>query len=53
MLSMVRHAMRFYPNATRKQRASQAVKWALAIAFLGDKWILSRRIEKLDEPRPV
>jgi len=33
-------ARRFFPNAPRHQRAKQALAWAKAVAFLGDKWLL-------------
>ena len=46
-------ARRFFPNAERKQAASQAVKWAKAVLFLGEKHILFDKKARLSEPRPV
>ena len=46
-------ARRFYPLAPRCQAASQAVKYAKAVAYLGDRWLLATKSERLSTPRPV
>ena len=52
----IRNALRarhFFPNAPRRQAASQAVKYAKAIEFLGDKWLIIKKSARLPEMRPV
>lgn len=52
-LKLALRARRFFPNAPRKQAASQAVKWAESVIALGDKYLLAKQCERLLEPRPV
>lgn len=47
LIALARHARGFYPLATPRQRASQAAKWARAIAILGSHWTLAQRSERL------
>ena len=53
MLTLARHARQFYPLASSRQRASQSAKWAAAVRYLGNRWILAKPVQKLSEPRPV
>jgi len=53
MLRYALKARRFYPNAPRKQAAKQAVAYAKALEYLGDKWLLAKKYHRLDTPRPV
>ncbi len=46
-------ARKFYPLADRRSRAIQAVRYAQALAYLGDKWLLIKKSNKLAELRPV
>jgi hypothetical protein len=46
-------ARRFFPLAPRHQAALQAVRYAKAVAYLGDRWLLSTKSERLSTPRPV
>lgn len=46
-------ARKFFPNAPRHQAAIQAVRYAQAVEYLGNKWILVRQSARLSEPRPV
>ena len=52
-LSDALKARRYYPNANRHQAAIQAVRYAKALEYLGDKWLLVRKSGKLPELRPV
>jgi hypothetical protein len=55
-MSIIRLALKarkFFPNAPRKQAASQAVKYAKAVAYLGERWLAIRKCERLEEPRFV
>lgn len=52
-LSVARRAMGFYPLAMPRQRRVQAVRYARAVAILGDRWLLVKRAERLPKPRPV
>ena len=42
----VRKATKYFPNAGRHTRAIQAHRYAMALLFLGDKWILANPREK-------
>lgn len=53
MIKDALRARRFFPNAPRHQAASQAVKYAKAVEFLGDKWLLVKKAVRLPEARPV
>jgi len=53
MIALARHARKFFPLADRKQRCAQAAKWAAAVHFLGNRWILRHPVVRLQEPRPV
>ena len=46
-LSVIRKAVSFYPEAERKQQVRQAVKYAQALEYLGDKWILAKPVNKV------
>ena len=53
---MLKHALRarrYYPNAPRKQAARQAIAYAKAIEYLGDRWLLVKNSPKLITLRPV
>lgn len=52
-LQKVRRARKFYPLASPKQATHQAIKWALSVETLGDKWLLHKKSQKLAELRPV
>ena len=39
-------ARRFYPYAPRRQAAKQAVAYAKAVEYLGDKWVLLKKVQK-------
>ena len=52
-LTHARKARNYFPLTTRKSRAVQAARYAAAIEFLGDRWLLARKCERLDSPRPV
>lgn len=48
---MIRHALRarhFFPLASRRQAASQAVKYAKAVEILGPNWKLLQQVQKLE-----
>ena len=53
MISHALRARRFFPLANRRQRAVQAVRYAKAIEYLGDKWLLKQPAQKLAQVRPV
>ena len=53
LLKNALRARHFYPYAPRKQRAKQAVAYARALEFLGDKWLLASPSSRLINPRPV
>lgn len=53
MLIHALKARKFFPNAPRKQAARQAVAYAKALAYLGDKWLLTKKSSRLISPRPV
>ena len=42
-------ARRFFPFASRKQAASQAVKYARAIEYLGPNWKALQMVGRKDE----
>ncbi len=46
-------ARRYYPNATRHVAAIQAVRYAKALEWLGDRWLLVKKSSRLPEARPV
>ena len=50
---LILKARHFYPNAPRKQVAKQAVAYAKAVLYLGDKWLAVRQCTRLEEPRFV
>jgi hypothetical protein len=52
-LALALRARHFFPHASRSVCARQAVAYAKAIQFLGDRWILARPSQRLAEPRPV
>ena len=37
----------FFPLAERKQRASQAAKYAKAVALLGPNWLFIKQVRRL------
>ncbi len=53
LIQLALKARRFFPNAGRKQAASQAVKYANAVLYLGERWLLASKSEKLTKLRPV
>ena len=53
LLPIARRAKQFFPYASPRQRRIQAARYARAIALLGDRWLLAKRCERLQEPRPV
>jgi hypothetical protein len=52
-ISYALKARKFFPLAPRHQAASQAVRYAKAVSWLGDRWLLATKSEKLSTPRPV
>jgi len=48
-----RKAMSFFPLATPQQRARQAVSWAKAVADLGDKHLIKKQVQRLEQPRYI
>ena len=47
---MIKHALRarrFFPYATRKVAASQAVKYAKAVSYLGPRWLFIKDTPRL------
>jgi hypothetical protein len=49
-MSDARKAMGFFPEASPRQRARQAVAWARAVELLGDKRITSVKVQRLEKP---
>ena len=51
-LSDARKAMAFFSDSvTRKQQARLAVRYAQALAYLGEKHILAKQVQRLETPR--
>jgi len=51
-LSDARKAMTYFADSvTRKQQAKQAVRYAQALAYLGEKHILAKKVSRLETPR--
>jgi hypothetical protein len=47
LLTRARRARQFFPLAPRKQRASQAAKYAKAVKDLGPNWLFIKEVGRI------
>ena len=48
-IQLIRHALKLWnvPNVPREINRSNARKWLRSVQLLGDKWLLMKKIERL------